>query len=105
MAILDAITACTLMCLPAALQDVILRGGDTTLSLPLYARAVEADAPRAIVLPASEHKLQVRPTGTGWGEIGHTQVLLKCVNPELNWLPLLSLRLICGPAMSAGSSS
>jgi hypothetical protein len=49
-----------LACLPAALQDVILRGGGNLAVLPLYARAVEADAPRAIVLPSSGQKLQVR---------------------------------------------
>ncbi|GAB4821930.1 hypothetical protein N2152v2_008976 [Parachlorella kessleri] len=49
-------------------QDVIARGGK---SLPLYARVVEAQAPMAIVLPASpDNPLQVslRPDDIPWRE-------------------------------------
>jgi len=48
------------------MQDVILRGSQ---ALPLYARVVEAGAPRAIVLPAVEHgqlQVQLRPGDTSW---------------------------------------
>lgn len=52
------------MLLPLRPQDVILRGGQ---QLPLYARVVEAQAPRAIVLPAEGRlRLPLRPGDLSW---------------------------------------
>jgi acetyl-CoA synthetase len=45
-------------------QDVLLRGGKI---LPLYENAIEANAPRTIVLPAGEHlALSLRDTDCAW---------------------------------------
>lgn len=61
-------------------QDVLIRGGK---ELPLYANAIEAEAPPAIVLPARDHlTLPLRAGDCAWHDFLESEAALEAVPRE-----------------------